>query len=98
VAKTRPPKCPKSPELKAKIREQLVQKCARFLTARKRPEEVAAYWAAMLDDDPAVAQRMLDTTDRRMRRAGWDDMREWRQRGWRPIGDVRMRGGPHEPT
>jgi|SRR5580693_6858138 hypothetical protein len=88
AARPRPP--PKTPALKAKIRDQLITKCGRFLTARKRPEEVAAYWAAMLDDDPAVAQRMLDATDRRMRRAGWDDMREWRERGWRAIGDVRI--------
>jgi hypothetical protein len=69
---------PKSPALKAKIRDQLISKHARFLTARKRPAEVAAYWAAMLGDDAAEAQRMLDATDGRMRRAGWDDMRAWK--------------------
>jgi hypothetical protein len=72
----------KSPALKAKIRDQLVQKCARFLVDRRPPEELAAYWAAQLGDDPAAAKRMLDDTDRRMRRARWDDMRAWKhQRG-----------------
>ena len=66
---SRPP--PKSPALKAKIRAQLQQKHARYLQARRRPDELAAYWIAQLDDDPAVAQRMLDDTDRRMRAAGW---------------------------
>ena len=70
---------PKSPALKAKIRAQLQQKHARYLQARRRPEELAAYWAAMVDDDPAVAQRALDDTDRRMRCAGWDDMRAWKR-------------------
>jgi hypothetical protein len=74
-----PPRCAKSPALKAKIRDQLIQKHARYLMARKRPEEMAAYWAAMLDDDPAVAQHMLDATDARMRAAGWDDMRQWKR-------------------
>jgi uncharacterized protein YdaU (DUF1376 family) len=81
VAMLGPGPCPrtgKSPALKAKIRDQLVSKCARFLVNRKRPAEVAAYWAAMLGDDAAEAQRMLDATDGRMRRAGWDDMRQWK--------------------
>ena len=69
----------KSPALKAKIRAQLQQKHARYLQARRRPEELAAYWAAMLDDDPAVVQRAFDDTDRRMRGAGWDDMRAWKR-------------------
>jgi hypothetical protein len=69
----------KSPALKAKIRAQLQQKHARYLQARRRPDELAAYWAAMVDDDPAVAQRALDDTDRRMRGAGWDDMRAWKR-------------------
>jgi uncharacterized protein YdaU (DUF1376 family) len=68
----------KSPALREKIRDQLVQKCARFLVDRRRPEELAAYWSAMLADDPAAAQRMLDAVDRRMRRANWDDMRTWK--------------------
>jgi uncharacterized protein YdaU (DUF1376 family) len=72
------PRTGKSPALRAKIRDQLISKCARFLVNRKRPAEVAAYWAAMLGDDAAEAQRMLDATDRRMRRAGWDDMRQWK--------------------
>jgi hypothetical protein len=44
----------------------------------------------MLDDDPAVAQSMLDAVDRRMRQAGWDDMRQWKLRrtGWVAIGEV----------
>jgi uncharacterized protein YdaU (DUF1376 family) len=76
------PRKAKSPALKAKIRDQLISKHARFLTARKRPAELAAYWAAMLSDDAAEAQRMLDAVDRRMRQAGWDDMRQWKaQRG-----------------
>jgi hypothetical protein len=33
----------------------------------------------MLSDDAAIAQRMLDAIDRRMRRSGWDDMRGWKQ-------------------
>lgn len=70
---------PKSAALKAKIREQLQQKHARFLHFRRRPEELAAYWAAMLDPDPVVAQRAFDETDRRMRCAGWDDMRGWKR-------------------
>ena len=69
----------KSPALKAKIRAQLQQKHARYLQARRRPEELAAYWLAMVDPDPAVAQRALDDTDRRMRAARWDDMRGWKQ-------------------
>jgi hypothetical protein len=73
----------KSAALRAKIRDQLISKHARFLAARRPPQELAAYWAAMLDDDPAVAQSMLDAVDRRMRQAGWDDMRQWRaQRGF----------------
>lgn len=69
----------KSPALKAKIRALLQQKHARYLKARRRPDELAAYWIALLDDDPAVAQRALDDTDRRMRGAGWDDMRAWKR-------------------
>jgi hypothetical protein len=66
---------PKSAELKAKIRDQLIQKHGRYLAARGRPGEVPAYWAAMMGNDPAAAQRMLDATDRRMRLERWDDMR-----------------------
>jgi hypothetical protein len=73
----RPP--PKSPALKAKIRAQLQQKHARYLQARRRPDELAAYWLAMVDPDPMVAQRAFDDTDRRMRCAGWDDMRGWKR-------------------
>lgn len=74
----RPPPRQKSPALKTKIRDLLTQKHARFLIARRRPDELAAYWAGMLDPDPKVAQRMLDDTDRRMRCANWDDMRQWK--------------------
>ena len=74
-----PARAGKSPALKAKIRAQLQQKHARYLQARRRPEELAAYWAAMVDDDPAVAQRAFDDTDRRMRGAGWDDMHAWKR-------------------
>jgi uncharacterized protein YdaU (DUF1376 family) len=89
----RPPPCTakspagKSPALKAKIRDQLVQKHARFLISRRRPEELTAYWEAMAGDDPAAAQRMLDATDARMRCANWDDMRQWKKL-WRPFGEV----------
>jgi hypothetical protein len=69
---------PSSPALRKKRRDLLVQKLARFLTARRRFEGLAAYWAAMLGDDPAAAQRMLDETDHRMRSERWDDMREWK--------------------
>jgi hypothetical protein len=80
----------KSAALRTKIRDQLISKHARFLQARRPPQELAAYWAAMLDDDPAVAQSMLDAVDRRMRQAGWDDMRQWKLRrtGWVAIGEV----------
>jgi predicted nucleic acid-binding Zn ribbon protein len=74
-----PTRPPKSPALKLKIREQLRAKHARFLQARRRPEELVAYWAAQLDDDPTVAQRAFDEVDHRMRAANWDDMREWRR-------------------
>jgi uncharacterized protein YdaU (DUF1376 family) len=69
----------KTPALKSKIREQLRAKHARFLMACGRGEDVAAYWTAQLADDPAEAQRVFDETDRRMRRASWDDMAQWRQ-------------------
>lgn len=85
----RPSPPAKSPALKAKIKTQLRQKHARFLMARKRPEEVAAYWIAMLGDDQVEAQRMFDAVDRRMRAERWDNMREWRpQPGWRAIGGL----------
>jgi hypothetical protein len=74
-----PARAGKPPALKAKIRAQLQQKHARYLQARRRPDELAAYWLAMVDPDPAVAQRALDDTDRRMRGAGWDDMRAWKR-------------------
>jgi hypothetical protein len=74
-----PARAGKPSALKAKIRAQLQQKHARYLQARRRPDELAAYWAAMVDDDPAVAQRAFDDTDRRMRAAGWDDMRAWKR-------------------
>jgi DNA-binding transcriptional MocR family regulator len=64
---------PKDPALKVKIRDQLIQKHGRYLAARGQPGEVAAYWAAMMDNDPAAAQRMLDAVDRRMRIECWDD-------------------------
>jgi hypothetical protein len=70
---SRPP--PKSPALKAKIRAQLQQKHARYLQARRRPDELAAYWAAQLNDDPIEAQRVFDAVDRQMRCAGWRE--EW---------------------
>jgi DNA-binding transcriptional MocR family regulator len=38
---------PKSAELKAKIRDQLIQKHGRYLVARGRPEEAAAYWSVI---------------------------------------------------
>ena len=57
---------------------ELRQKHIRFLAAHD-PGAVGAYWAACLDDDPAVGQRMFDAVDARMRRAGWDDMRQWKQ-------------------
>lgn len=75
----RPPPCRKSPALKAKIKEQLRQKHARFLAATC-PNDIGIYWAACLADDATEGQRMFDAVDRRMRAAGWDDMREWRQR------------------
>jgi len=56
-------------------------KHCRFLQACGHPNEVGAYWAAQLSDDREAAQRMLDEVDRRMRAAGWDDRREWRQAG-----------------
>jgi hypothetical protein len=68
----------KSAALRTKIRDQLIQKHARFLVDRRPPQELAAYWAAMLGDDAAVAQSMFDAVDRRMRQAGWDDMRQWK--------------------
>jgi hypothetical protein len=69
----------KSPALKAKIRQQLMAKHCRFLQAHGREDEIGAYWAAQLSDDPDAAQRMLDDVDRRMRSAAWDDMREWKR-------------------
>jgi hypothetical protein len=69
----------KSSALKAKIREQLQQKHARYLIARRRPDELTAYWTAMLDPDPVVAQRAFDAVDHRMRCARWDDMRAWKR-------------------
>lgn len=73
-----PGRAPKSPALKAKIRDLLTQKHARFLIARRRPDELAAYWAGLLNPDPKVAQQTFDETDRRMRCANWDDMRQWK--------------------
>jgi DNA-binding transcriptional MocR family regulator len=64
---------PRDPALKAKIRDQLIQKHGRYLAARGQPGEVPAYWAAMMGDDPAAAQHMLDAIDRRMRLERWDD-------------------------
>jgi hypothetical protein len=80
----------KSAALRTKIRDQLISKHARFLDARRPPEELAAYWAAMLGDDAAVAQSMFDAVDRCMRQAGWDDMRQWKLRrtGWVAVGEV----------
>jgi uncharacterized protein YdaU (DUF1376 family) len=75
----RPRSCAKSPALKAKIRDQLMQKHARFLMARRRSQALAAYWGAQLGDDPAKAQRAFDAVDRRMRSERWDDMRQWKR-------------------
>jgi uncharacterized protein YdaU (DUF1376 family) len=69
----------KTPALKAKIREQLVQKHARYLGNCGRPEQLGAYWAAQLGDDPVEAKRMFEAVDHQMRVAGWDDMAQWRQ-------------------
>jgi hypothetical protein len=69
----------KTPALKALIRQQLMAKHCRFLQARGAPDEIGAYWAAQLGNDPQAAQRMLDDVDRRMRAARWDDMREWKR-------------------
>jgi hypothetical protein len=69
----------KSPALKAHIRQQLMAKHCRFLQACGSPDEVGAYWEAHLGDDAEAAQRLLDDVDRRMRAAGWDDMRQWKR-------------------
>jgi hypothetical protein len=72
----RPQRCTKSPALRAKIRDQLMQKHHRYLAARKRPEALAAYWTAQLGDDAAEAQHVFDAVDRLMRAERWDDERE----------------------
>jgi hypothetical protein len=69
----------KSPALKARIKQQLMAKHCRFLQEQGRADEVGAYWAAQLGDDAEAAQQMLDDVDRRMRRARWDDMSEWKR-------------------
>jgi predicted nucleic acid-binding Zn ribbon protein len=80
----RPAGCARTPALKSKIKSQLDMKHARYLAARGRPGEVGAYWEARLGE-PEAAQRVFDEVDLRMRRSGWDDMREWkRQRGIAP--------------
>jgi hypothetical protein len=92
--RARPPppyRVAKSPALRAKIREQLANKHGRYLMARRRPREVAAYWAAQLDPDPAVGRRVFDEVDRRMRAERWNDMLGWRpRRGFQPIGDAEV--------
>jgi hypothetical protein len=66
-------KKPKTPRLKQQIKQLLMQKHARYLQARGRPDEVGAYWAAMMAED-AESQRVLDAVDARMRREHWDDV------------------------
>lgn len=78
-APPRPAPVRKSPALRAKIREQLACKHARFVQARDPPEKVASYWAVILGDDPAAARRLFEDTDYRMRASRWDDMREWKR-------------------
>jgi hypothetical protein len=77
----RPPT--KSPALKTKIKEQLRQKCSRYLRAC-RPAGYGPYWAAMMAGGDE-AQRMLDATDLEMRDARWDDMAWWKRRQGLPV-------------
>jgi hypothetical protein len=75
----------KSPELKHKIKRQLAVKHCRFLTAQFRWDELAEYHEAMKAGENGLPrQDLFDAVDARMRRAGWDDMRWWRELERRP--------------
>ncbi len=68
---------PKSPGLKANIKEQLRQKHGRFLIATGG--DSTTYWLVMMNADEQTKQRLFEEVDARMRAQNWDDMREWKR-------------------
>lgn len=68
-----------SPTITARIKDQLKAKVCRFAHARL-PGPIAMEAATgVWSEDTEEAQRWLDFLDGQMRRAGWDDMREWKR-------------------
>jgi hypothetical protein len=69
----------KGPAMKLKVKQQLTWKHCRFLLREGAPGEYAAYFAAIDGETQLPPQEIFDAVDRRMRRAHWDDMREWKR-------------------
>jgi hypothetical protein len=84
-------------------KRQLLQKLMRFVNATMTgPEQQAATLGLMGCDDSRSAQEWFDDIDRRRKRQGWDDMREWRQMAGLAAANVQVpamamvsRGGSH---
>lgn len=83
-----PAAAPKQTEVRQKIKQQLGQKLIRYCNARlSGPERTAAVMGLMGEDPEHDGQWWFDEIDRRRKRDGWDDTREWkRTSGLRALG------------
>jgi hypothetical protein len=72
-------KPPKTPALKARIKQQLVWKHCRFLKARGRPDEWQSYFNQIDATTKLPPDEAFEAVDARMRAERWDDMRAWKR-------------------
>ena len=80
VRLTPPPQAPPPEPIRSIKKKQLVQKCCRYVNDTLHgAEKMGAILGLMGEDPEHDAQWWLDTVDRHRKRAGWDDMRGWKQ-------------------
>jgi len=80
VRLTPPPQAPPPEPIRSIKKKQLVQKCCRYVNDTLHgAEKMGAILGLMGEDPERDSQWWLDTVDRHRKRAGWDDMREWKQ-------------------
>ena len=67
--------------LKERIRRQWEMKLCRFMKASTTPSESGAFLLQLMELPAGSIERrrLCNAVDQRMRRAGWDDMSEWKR-------------------
>lgn len=80
VRLTPPPQAPKANRLRENIKTQLRQKLMRYCNATMSEGDKAEAIAGLMGADTnRDAQWWLDEIDRKRKREGWDDTREWKR-------------------